>query len=112
MPECTLYGPLQGFDAEEKIIVMTVEEYETIRLIDLEGMTQEDCADKMQVARGTVQSIYKTARGKIADSLVNGFLLKIEGGDFQLYAENDQYRDCERCRRRRCVIKNIEGVKE
>jgi len=105
MPESTLYGPLQCFISEENNIIMTVEEYETIRLIDLEGMNQEDCADKMQVARGTVQSIYKSARGKIAESLVNGVVLKIEGGDFQLYAENEDIRDCDRCRRHRCGIK-------
>jgi uncharacterized protein len=106
MPESTLYGPLQGFIDEKVTILMTVEEYETIRLIDLEGLNQEDCAEKMQVARATVQSIYKLARSKIADSLVNGMILKIEGGDFQLYSEKEQVRDCSRCHRHRCGIKN------
>ena len=63
---------------------MTVDEYETVRLIDLEGMTQEECAEKMYVARTTVQGIYTAARNKIADSLVNGKILLIDGGDYRL----------------------------
>ena len=63
---------------------MTVDEYETVRLIDLEGMTQEECAEKMHVARTTIQSIYALARNKIAYSLVNGKVLLIDGGDFKL----------------------------
>ena len=43
LPQNTLFGPLAGID--DGTIVMTVEEYETIRLIDLEGLNQEACAD-------------------------------------------------------------------
>jgi predicted DNA-binding protein (UPF0251 family) len=100
MPGSTLYGPLNGFSGEQEYIVMTVEEYETIRLIDLEGFNQEECAEKMQVARATVQNIYKTARLKISDSLVNGRILKIEGGDFQLYEDKEQGCGCPRCGRK------------
>ena len=102
LPESNLYGPLDGSAKENEIIMMTVEEYEAIRLIDLEGLTQEECAEKMQVARATVQNIYKEARGKIAESLVNGNLLKIEGGDYQLYNESERKHGCGRCRRNRC----------
>ncbi len=65
-------------------MVMTVDEYETIRLIDYEGLTQEECAGMMQVARASVQSIYARARRKLSVCLVQGKELKIEGGAFLL----------------------------
>jgi len=102
MPESNLYGPIGGLNKENEIITMAIEEYETLRLIDLEGLTQEECAEKMQVARTTVQNIYNDARTKIAESLVNGKMLQIEGGDYKLYSENERVNCCGRCRRNRC----------
>ncbi len=66
-------------------VIMTLDEYETIRLIDLMGFTQEQCAAKMQVARTTVQAIYNEARRKLAETLVNERELRIEGGEYELY---------------------------
>jgi uncharacterized protein len=100
MPGSTLYGPLNGPMMQSESIIMTVEEYETIRLIDQEGLTQEECAENMEVARATVQNIYKAARTKLATSLINGNVLKIEGGDFQLYDDSEKIHGCPRCRRR------------
>ncbi len=61
-------------------VILSVEEYETIRLIDLEGLEQKECAERMGVARSTVQRMYSHAKTKVADSLANGKVLKIEGG--------------------------------
>jgi len=80
---------------------MAIDEFETIRLIDLEAMTQEECAERMNVARTTVQRIYNDARRKVAATLVEGKILKIEGGDFELCDGSEQLNGCGRCRRHR-----------
>ena len=46
--------------------------------MDIENLDQQGCADKMGVGRTTFQRIYKEARGKIADSIINGKRLIIE----------------------------------
>jgi predicted DNA-binding protein (UPF0251 family) len=63
---------------------MSIDEYEVIRLIDFEGMRQDQCAGQMEVARATVQAIYAGARKKLARCIVEGCRLVIEGGDVML----------------------------
>ena len=76
---------LPADDNEKKTpIVLTIDEYETIRLLDKNGYSQEQCAAAMQIARTTVQRIYEIARKKIADALIDGHPLRIEGGDFRI----------------------------
>lgn len=79
---------VQDQTAEEGL-VMGLDEYETIRLIDLLGCTQEECAEQMGVARTTVQAVYNNARYKLAMSLVKGKRLLIDGGDYMLCTEAD-----------------------
>ena len=64
----------------DESVRMTVDEYEAVRLLDVEGLTQEACADRMNVARTTVTAIYDNARKKIADAIVHGKRLLIAGG--------------------------------
>ena len=71
LPERSKFGPLDLPANAENIVVMSVDEYETIRLIDMEGFTQEECAQQMNVARSTVQGIYNVARKKLAEALVD-----------------------------------------
>ena len=63
---------------------MAVDEFEAIRLVDLLDLTQEEAARQMGVARATVQSIYGSARTKLALSLVEGRELRIGGGEYQV----------------------------
>lgn len=101
LPDSSRFGPLDSTTNEDIVVNMTVDEYETIRLIDLEGLSQEECALQMNVARTTVQGIYSDARKKLAESLVNGKILRIEGGDYKLCDGEGDFCN-ERCRRRRC----------
>ncbi len=86
LPENNKFGPLDNENLKQEYIQMTVDEYETIRLIDLEGLNQEECAAQMNIARTTVQGIYMDARKKLAQSLVEGKILTIEGGEYRLCA--------------------------
>ena len=83
MPESEGFQPISREKFSEKN-VLTIDEYETIRLIDYEGCSQEQCALKMDVARTTVTSIYESARFKIADAVINGKILVISGGNVKL----------------------------
>lgn len=82
-PQTLEFTPAGG-GAEKEAVVLTVDEYETLRLVDREGFSQEECAAMMQIARATVQRVYELARRKLAECLVEGRPLRIEGGDFRL----------------------------
>ncbi|MBM7562121.1 DUF134 domain-containing protein [Fusibacter tunisiensis] len=101
LPDVNLFGALNRPVHMEDAIVMSIEEFETIRLMDHEGLMQEECATRMNVARTTVQRIYVDARKKVADALVHGRVLKIEGGNYELCDPDTCNTGCGRCRRRR-----------
>lgn len=82
-------------------VTLTVDEYETLRLIDKEGFSQEACAGYMHVARTTVQAIYNSAREKLATALVDGLGIRIEGGDYTLCSGKEQHCSCGGCRKHR-----------
>ncbi|MBV4418466.1 DUF134 domain-containing protein [Clostridium tyrobutyricum] len=104
LPETNRFGPLDSPADAKNHVIMTIDEYETIRLIDLDGFTQEECAAQMNVARSTVQGIYIEARKKLAESLVNGKMLLIAGGEYRLCEGlgNGWGRGCHRHRNGRC----------
>jgi predicted DNA-binding protein (UPF0251 family) len=65
-------------------VTLSVDEAEAIRLKDLAGLEQEEGADKMGISRPTFQRILASARQKMADALLNGKAIRIEGGNFEL----------------------------
>ena len=103
MPGCRRFGPSEP-DAGRACVRMTLDEYEAVRLIDLEGLTQEDCAARMDVARTTAQAVYNSARVKLARCLVEGCELHIEGGNCVLCDGNAPC--CGHCHRGCCRDQN------
>ena len=63
---------------------LSVEEIEAVRLKDLEGLEQEEGARKMNISRPTFQRVLTSARRKIADALLKGKSIRIEGGNFEM----------------------------
>ena len=83
-PNITFFRPegIRKVDLEESIL--TVDEFEAVRLKDLEGLDQEKAAKKMNISQPTFHRLIKSARKKIADSLVKGKAIKIEGGVYRM----------------------------
>ena len=100
LPESNKFGPLDLTLGDQEFVNMTVDEYETIRWIDVEGLMQEECAARMKVARTTVQKIYNEARRKLGLALVEGRMLRIEGGEYRLCEGEETVLNCGRCHRR------------
>jgi predicted DNA-binding protein (UPF0251 family) len=84
LPETTYFKPagipLRVLDE----VRLSVEEAEAIRLKDLEGLEQAPGAERMNISRPTFQRVLASARRKIADALLNGKAIKIEGGNFEV----------------------------
>lgn len=97
MPKSTEFCPTQSYN---ETITMAIDEFESLRLLDYEGMTQEQCALQMNVSRATVTSIYDSARKKMADALVNGKRIVIDGGDI-IFCEH-YHSCCGSCGNRQC----------
>lgn len=75
-------------------ISLKFEEYESIRLINYENLSQNQASEKMNVSRPTFTRIYNKALKQIAKSFVEGKAIEIEGGNYQL--DKDWYR-CTKC---------------
>ncbi len=84
MPSITYFKPAGIPMRELEEVILAVEELEAVRLKDLEGLEQEEGAIRMGVSRSTFQRILVSAREKIADALVSGKALRVEGGTFKL----------------------------
>ncbi len=79
-PDAVYFKPRAVPLSELEELVLTMDELEALRLADLEGLYQEDGAAEMNVSRQTFGNIIKNARKKVADALVRGKAIRIEGG--------------------------------
>ena len=75
-------------------VTLLYDEYEAVRLLDYEGMNQDQAAVQMNVSRPTLTRIYENARKTIAQALVEGKMIMIEGGNVQF--DRAWFR-CRRC---------------
>lgn len=81
LPVCTCFRP-QGVPAAElEEVVLRLDEFEALRLSDLEGLYQEEAAERMGISRPTFSRIIESARRKVAEALVKGKALRVEGGN-------------------------------
>lgn len=98
-PLVETFGPYPASqDGELDPVVLLVEEYEALRIVDYERRTHEQCAAQMRVSRTTVTEIYERARHKVADALVNGRTLVIRGGNYEVCAGSCAHECAGRCR--------------
>jgi len=84
LPQANFYKPRGIPLSVLQHITLTVDELEAIRLADLQGLYQEQAAEKMNISRQTFGRILESAHKKIADALVNGKALSIQGGQIEL----------------------------
>lgn len=82
LPVCTEFMPIKVGEEEVEKICIKVEELEAMRLKDIEGYNQEQCAELMEVSRQTFQNIIDSARNKVTIALVEGKAIHIGGGHY------------------------------
>ncbi len=84
MPDSNYFKPRGIPSSLLEEVALTLDEFEAVRLADLEGLYQEGAASRMNISRPTFGRIIESAHRKIADCLVNGKALKIEGGEINI----------------------------
>jgi len=95
LPDAAYFKPRGIPLSSLKEVVMTIDEFEALRLSDLEGKYHSDAATEMKVSRQTFGRIVQSARRKVAEALVKGKALVIKGGDFEM--EEMRHFCCDDC---------------
>ena len=80
-PQSNNFQPM-GIQRPFNTIFLSIEELEALRLVDLEDLTQEEAAVNMGVSRKTLWNDLQKARKKVITALVNGYAIRIEGGNY------------------------------
>ena len=87
VPKVDKFIPADLPMTEMEIVNLRIEELEAMRLVDFEGLEQEDAANKMGVSRKTLWKDLKSARKSIIDALINGKVIEMQGGNYELVEE-------------------------
>lgn len=96
-PDISYFKPRGIPMADLQEIVLSVDELESIRLSDLLGMSYEEAGRQMGVSRATFGRIIQRARKVIADALINGRAIKVEGGNYTITVEENRTFVCDKC---------------
>jgi len=81
-PSVTFFKPAGVPMAALEMVTLALEEVEAIRLKDIEDLHQEECAERMGVSRATFHHVLGSARAKLADAILHGKAIQVEGGAF------------------------------
>ena len=82
LPQDTYFIPLGKRKCQVEEVTLKIEELEAMRLKDIEGLNQEECAESMEISRQTFQNIIDSARRKVAEALTQGNAIHISGGNY------------------------------
>lgn len=93
-PSVKGFRPFGRITGKRATVILALDEYEAIRLLDYEHLTQEEAAVRMDISRPTLTRIYERARIKYATALVEGCQLLIGGGDIRLGHHIFRCQDC------------------
>lgn len=94
IPSIQYFIPVDSTKKNIEENILRIEEVEAIRLKDTEKLEQEECAKRMNISRQTFQRILGSARTKIADSIIRGKAIRIEGGNFTRHICSVKCLDC------------------
>ncbi len=83
-PEVTYFKPAGIPMAQLKETILSFDELEAIRLIDSKGSEQSKAGEKMKISQPTLSRLLKSARKKISEAIINGYAIKIQGGNFKM----------------------------
>jgi len=109
MPDKNYFKPRGIPSSQLQEVVLSLDEYEAVRLADFEGLYQEQAALHMNISRQTFGRIIAEAHRKIADVLINGKALKIKGGDVAV--KKTAFITCRNCRREFAVDQEQQNTK-
>lgn len=106
-PVATGFAPFGISSGSNGNITLLYEEFESLRLSDYEGISQQEAADRMEISRPTFSRIYDQARQKLARVLVEGLSVVIEGGNI---AFDEKWFRCKSCSTAFCLPENQQKI--
>lgn len=90
LPDNYIFTPTES--KNNNFVTLTLDEFETINLLDYQGLDQEECAKRMEISRSSVQAIYMSARKKLSIAIVEARKLIISGGNITTLDQTEKYK--------------------